>query len=88
MTTAQWLTGAGIGVGTGTVLLVLLKLAIDGPPAPDYWATRKPSPARAPALPSRAPSHRRHAAPAFPRHTETLPLRVQQLRARHSKDTA
>ncbi|WP_217545613.1 hypothetical protein [Streptomyces sp. GbtcB6] len=88
MTTAQWLAAAGIGTGTGTVLLVLLKVALDEGPLTDYWATRKAPAEPSPALPSRAPSRRRHAAPAVPQHTETLPLRVQELRARHSKDAA
>ncbi|MEU9149161.1 hypothetical protein AB0D59_01070 [Streptomyces sp. NPDC048417] len=88
LTTAQWLTGAGIGLGSSTVLLGLLKLALDGPPLPDYSATRKAPAAPPPSLPARAPQRRpRHAAaPAF---ADTLPLtRVQPYRARHSKDAA
>lgn len=88
-TTAQWLAGAGIGTGVGAVALWLLKVALDGGPLPDYWATRTPPPRPAPPMPSYAPTRRapRHAAP--PALDETQPVTcVQPTRARHSKGPA
>ncbi|MFJ3794988.1 hypothetical protein ACIPSJ_01730 [Streptomyces sp. NPDC090088] len=88
VTATEWLAAGGIGTATSAVLLGLLKLALDEGPLTDYWATRKDETRRPPALPARASSRRQHAAAAFPQHAETIPLRVQSLRARHSKDAA
>ncbi|WP_330349627.1 hypothetical protein [Streptomyces sp. NBC_00582] len=82
-TTAEWLACAGIGTGGGTTVLLLLKVAIDGPPHLELPHPKLPRRAPRPVSPPPAQAgHGRHAGPAALDETASLTCVSH---ARHSK---